>query len=475
MLRRLLSRTGDEARAITYQALWSAGDLPYRSTLAGTQISQDTSMRINAVYAAVRLYADTISGLPVDTFRRVDGERVPFRPKPEWVDNPDPDGLTRQQFYHQWLVSKLISHAACVRILRDGSGDVVALKVLDPRQVQRMRDGSGAIYYMVAGQYRVESADMIYDTELIPAGAPMGLSRVDELRETLGIAKALDDFAARYFGSGTLSSGIIEYPGDMTEEQAKRLKDQFEQNSKGLRNAHRPNVLTGGAKYTKISADPEQSQMTQSREFALEEVCRAFRIPPAMLQSQKPGSIAYSSREQDAIQFVTYSVLPYVNAIEQHLTRLLPGGAFIRFNVDGLLRASLTERYAAYSQGIQAGFLSINDIHRLEDMRPVEGGDVLRVPLENINLDAAGLVETEKKTQMAARLINVGFEPAAVTAALGLPSMEHTGIPSVQLQQVDPSGDTSNDNDADEMPSRTVRRVERDATGQIVRIIDEKE
>jgi hypothetical protein len=102
--------------------------------------------------------------------------------------------------------------------------------------------------------------------------------------------------------------------------------------------------------------------------------------------------------------------------------------------MEGLLRGDLQSRYAAYSQGIQAGFLSINDIHRLEDLRDVEGGDVYRVPLSHVDLSAANIVEQDKRISMAVRLINVGFDPAEVLARLELPDIDHTGLPSVQLQ-----------------------------------------
>jgi hypothetical protein len=128
---------------------------------------------------------------------------------------------------------------------------------------------------------------------------------------------------------------------------------------------------------------------------------------------------------------------PLVFKIEEAFGRLLrpiSPAAFLRFNLEGLLRGDIQARYAAYSQGVQAGFLSINDIHRIEDMRPVEGGDVYRVPLSHVDLDAANIVEQDKRISMAVRLINVGFEPGEVLQRLGLPEMDHTGLPSVQLQ-----------------------------------------
>jgi hypothetical protein len=155
-----------------------------------------------------------------------------------------------------------------------------------------------------------------------------------------------------------------------------------------------------------------------------------------MLQVTRPGAMSYASVEENARQFVTFTLLPYISKIEEAYSTLLPSQAFLRFNVDGLLRGSLESRYQAYSIGTQSGFLSINDIHRLEDMPPVDGGDVYRVPLANVNLSAADLVETSKKVEMAQRLIYSGFEPDSVMLALGLPPIQHTGLPSTQLQAV---------------------------------------
>ena len=176
--------------------------------------------------------------------------------------------------------------------------------------------------------------------------------------------------------------------------------------------------------------------MLESRQFAVEEIARLFRVPLHLLQVSTPGAMSYASVEQNAIQFAQYTLRPYLTKIETAYSMLLPGGAFLRFNMDALMRGDLTSRFAAYSTGQQSGFLSVNDIHRLEDMRPVDGGDEYRVPLANVNLSAANIVETDKKTMMAQRLINAGFEPAETLKMLGLPPIAHTGIPTVLLQGI---------------------------------------
>ena len=509
MLKRLLG--SEESRAVTAATLFASGiELP-RRTRSGVNITEDNSLRIAALYAAVRLISDAVSMLPMDTYVRVNGERRPYRPKPGWVESPDADGRPRQAFLQQWLISKLISHAACVRKIRDTNGEVVAMSVLNPQRVEPRRNRAGQVYYIVDnGAYTVSADDMIYDAEMIKPGEIKGTSRVDEMRETFGLTQALTDWSASFFGNGSHAAGIIEVPGEMSAEQARGLQDAWEEGHRGLRKAHRPGILSGGAKWQQTSVDPDKAQAIQAREFALEEVARIFSIPPAMLQSTKPGTQAYSSREQDALQLVTFTLLPYLTALEAHLSRLLPGDVFVKFNVDGLLRASLTERYAAYSQGIQAGFLSINDIHRLEDMRPVDGGDVYRVPLANVNLDAANITEMDLRVKMASQLINVGFAPEATLASLGLPAITHTGLPSVQLQnaaaQAEVNADPTAADTTNEYPTRSVepeeiaeaisdalrampapvvnvslpesparsKRVERDADGNITAIIEEQ-
>jgi HK97 family phage portal protein len=456
MIRRLL-RPQHEERARTFQALWASGEFLSPTTRAGVPMSQQQAMTISAVYSAVRLISDSIATLPMDTFIRRNGERYPYRPRPAWIDQPDPDpSVARSDWMTQLLVSMLVWHGFVGRILRDGNGEVLAIAPIDPTRVEPRRNARGFVEFVVDGTTVLSSDDVVYIPDMRKPGAVKGTSRVDEVRETLGITKALDDFAARYFGSGTLSSGIISYPGDMTEEQAGRLKDQFEKNSRGLRNAHRPNVLTGGAKYERISDSPEDSQLVASREFSVLEVCRIFKIQPSMLGVVTAGARSYASVEQDYIGFVTTTLRPYVHKIEEALTRLLPPGVFLRINMEGLQRGDLQSRYAAYSQGIQAGFLSINDIHRLEDMRPVDGGDVYRVQLANVNLDAANITETQMRVSMATQLINAGFDPEATLAAMDLPPIDHTGLPSVQLQNVmqveeaEDMGSTDSDGDMQE-------------------------
>ena len=427
-----------EERAVSFQTIFASGGNIARETYAGTVITYDTSLKIGAVYACVRLLADTISTLPVDTFYREGGSRLVFRPKPIWVETPD-IGMAREDFLQQAMVSLLLDGNVFIRIFRGRSGEVTSLTVLDPTRVEvRRNPATREVEYAIDGTAGavLTAAEVLHITELRRPGALRGVSRIEEVKQALGLASALEEFSARFFGQGSTTQGLIEWPGNLTREQAKDLADGFEEGHKGLRRAHRPGVLFGGAKFVKTGVDPNEAQMLESRQFAVEEIARIFRCPLHLLQVSTPGAMSYASVEQNAIQFAQYTLRPIISKFETALSTLLPGPAFVKFNLDAILRGDIQTRFAAYSTGQLAGFLSVNDVRRLEDYAPAPGGDDYRVPLANVNLAAANIVETDRKTQMLTRLIMAGFDPAEALKALDMPPILHTGIPVTSLQSV---------------------------------------
>jgi HK97 family phage portal protein len=437
MLGNLFGGQPMEERNLSYQQVWGSGiDVSGFATWAGTVVNQKNALEIGAAYACVRLLSDTISTLPVDTFIRRDGNRLPYRPRPAWVYEPEGPGSSRIEYYKQIVVSMLLSHGAVVQILRNGNGEIVALQPLDPTRVdiRRNRETRLREFVIDGGQAILPGEDVLYIPEMRRPGSLKGVSRVDELKQTLGLAKALDEFASRYFSNGANTSGMIEFPGNLTQEQAKDLVDAFEAGHKGLKKAHRPGVLSGGAKFVKTGSDGEQAQMLQSRMFAVEEVARVFRVPPNMIGLTAPGTQSYASVEANAIQFTRYSLTPLIAAIEEAHNRLLPGDVFLRVNMDGLLRGDSATQAQVFSTALQAGYMSVNEARGLMDLRPVDGGDNPRVPLANIAVASAGIVEERERVEMAAKLVQSGYEPAAVLSALGLPAMPHTGLASNQLQ-----------------------------------------
>ena len=433
-----------EQRAVTFQTIWgSGGDLVTESN-AGVAITGKNAFEIVAFFSAVSLISDTISSLPCDSFVRVDGERRPYRPRPAWVDQPDVD-TTRQAHYGAIVSSLLVYGNSYTRVFRNNSGEVVNLVVLDPNTVEVKRNSVGRKMFVVQGEKQALTSDeVLHIIDLAEPGSLVGISRVAKLKDALGVATALQGYAARFFGQGSTTQGIIEFPGALTAEQAKNLADGFDARHRGWRKGHKTGVLSGGAKYVPTSVTNDQAQFLDSRRFAVEEMARAFNIPLHMMGI--PGTASYASVEQNNLQFISHTLRPILEKIEWSYSKLLPDQAFLKFNFNALLRGDLQSRATSYSIMTQAGIMSVNDARRLEDFAPVDQGDQYRVPLANVALSATELIEEEKKVAMAQRLIAVGFAPEETLAALGLPAITHTGVPSTQLQpvaQIDPAAPDS--------------------------------
>jgi len=442
----MLSNLFSEKRAISFQTVWGAGlDFGLQSE-SGVNVTTKKSFEIVAFFSAVSLISDTISTLPCGAYLRIGATRRPLNPRPVWLDQPDVDLSTRAAFFQQVFSSLLVHGNSYTRVFRDAQGQVVNLVNLDPEKVDVERSAIGRKVYKVQNEGRMLTSDeVIHIVDLILPGELTGLSRVETLKQSLGLNIALSDYAARFFGTGASASGVIEFPGNLTAEQAKQLADGFDaRHRNGTRRAHRTGVLSGGAKFVATQTDPEASQALESRKFAVEEIARAFNVPLHLLGV--PGTASYASVEQNNLQFVSMTLRPLAEKVEAAFSRLLPGDAFIKFQFNDLLRADLASRVQSYSVGTQAGFYSTNDIRKLEDMEPVENGDQYRVPLANIALADTDVITNDRKVLMANRLVTSGFKPEQVLAALGLPAIEHTGVPSVMLQgvaQIDPEDPTA--------------------------------
>jgi HK97 family phage portal protein len=430
-----------EQRAVSFQTIWGAGEPFGLQSEAGVNVTTKKSFEIVAFFSAVSLISDTISTLPCGAYLRVGPIRRPLNPRPVWLDQPDIDLSTRAAFFQQVFSSLLVHGNSYTRVFRDAQGQVVNLVNLNPEKVEVERSKIGRKVYIYQEENKPLSGDeIIHIVDLILPGDLKGLSRVETLKQSLGLNIALSDYAARFFGTGASAAGVIEFPGNLTSEQAKQLADGFDaRHRNGTRRAHKTGVLSGGAKFVSTQLDPESSQALESRKFAVEEIARAFNVPLHLLGV--PGTASYASVEQNNLQFVSMTLRPLAEKVEAAFSRLLPGDAYIKFQFNDLLRADLEARIRSYSVGAQAGFYSTNDIRRLEDMPPVDQGDQYRVPLANIDLADTETITNEKKVYMVAQLIQSGFSPAEVLSALGLPEIAHTGLPSVQLQgvaQIDP-------------------------------------
>jgi HK97 family phage portal protein len=436
-----------ETRAISFQTIWgSGGDIELQNN-SGTYVTQDNVWKLAAITGAVNLIASSISTLPMEAWVRRDGQKIPMRPKPDWVNRPDISFVDRTPFISQIITSLMLDGNAFIRIFRDESGLPLSLSVMNPTEIEVKKNPLGRIVFTHTKTGETLSQDDVLHIveSLIQPGQVRGISRVSVLKDSLGLGMALEAYAQRWFGQGASGNYAITVPGALNQEQAKAMADSVDNRHGGWRKSSKTMVFHSGADIKDIGIDPEKSQSIEARRMFVEDVARIYSIPTHKLSL--PGTQSYSSIEQTQIEFVTDTLRPYAALIENALSTLLQvypngQGAFLEFNMAALLRGDINSRATAASVAIQGGWLTVNDVRQGEGLSKIDGGDVLRVPLANVPIDAADLSATDKRVLMAQRLIVVGFDPASVLSALDLPPMTHTGVPSVQLQgvaQIDPN------------------------------------
>jgi HK97 family phage portal protein len=436
-----------ETRAISFQTIWgSGGDIELQNN-SGTYVTQDNVWKLAAITGAVNLIASNISTLPMEAWVRRDGQKLLMRPKPDWVSRPDISFVDRTPFISQIITSLMLDGNAFIRVFRDADGLPINLTVFNPTEIEVKKNPLGRIVFThtKTGE-TLGQDDVLHIVEsLIQPGQVRGISRVSMLKDSLGLGMALEAYAQRWFGQGASGNYAITVPGALNQEQARQMADSVDSRHGGWRKSSKTMVFHSGADIKDIGIDPEKSQSIEARRMFVEDVARIYSIPTHKLSL--PGTNTYSSIEQTQIEFVTDTLRPYTALIENALSTLLQvypngQGAFLEFNMAALLRGDINSRATAASVAIQGGWLTINDVRQSEGLSKIDGGDVLRVPLANVPIDAADLSATDKRVLMAQRLIVVGFDPASVLSALDLPAMTHTGVPSVQLQgvaQIDPN------------------------------------
>lgn len=360
---------------------------------AGVAVNQATAMTYSAVYNAVTIYAQTIASLPLHVYRtRPDGgkERATDYPLYRVLhDRPNPL-LDSYRFRELMMVYLLLWGNFYAEVIeRDGYED--ELWPIPPwrAQPQLMANGRDIQYQVTLpdGRSAVLPRERVFHVAGMGFDGLRGKSIISLARESLGLGMAAEAFGAQFFGSGANMAGVLEHPGSLSDKAHERLRQHWKELYTGLDNAHRVAILEEGMKYTRIGIPPEDAQFLQTREFQVEEVARWFNLPPHMLKDLRRST--FSNIEHQALEFVKYSLLPWLRRIEAAIKHQLLAGAdeqdlFAEFIVEGLLRGDTESRYRAYATARQWGWLSANDIRRLENLDPIEGGDVYLQPLNMV-------------------------------------------------------------------------------------------
>lgn len=363
-------------------------------TTSGKPVNERTAMQTTAVYACVRILAEAVASLPLHVYEyQDDGGKKLVHDHPLYYllhDEPNPE-MTSFVFRETLMSHLLIWGNAYAQIIRDGAGRVLGLYPLLPDKMEVQRDDKGNIYYVYSrnsdenptfkeyGNIKLKAEDVLHIPGLGFDGL-IGYSPIAMAKNAVGMTLACEEYGASFFANGANPGGVLEHPGVLKDPS--KVRESWNSVYRGVSNAHKIAVLEEGMKYQQIGIPPEEAQFLETRKFQINEIARLYRIPPHMVGDLDKSS--FSNIEQQSLEFVKYTLDPWVIRWEQSLQRslLLPGEKgkyFIKLNVDGLLRGDYQSRMNGYAVGRQNGWFSANDIREMENMNPIpdeEGGNL---------------------------------------------------------------------------------------------------
>ena len=363
---------------------------------SGKTVNERTAMQMTAVYSCVRILAEAVASLPLHLYRYNDeGGKEKAVDHPLYAllhDEPNPE-MSSFVFRETLMTHLLLWGNAYAQVIRNGKGEIIALYPLMPNKMSVSRNEHGQLYYeysrSIEEAHTMKASTVIlmpYDVLHIPGlgfDGLVGYSPIAMAKNAIGMAIACEEYGASFFANGASPGGVLEHPGTVKDPQ--RLRDSWQKMFGGSGNSHRLAVLEEGMKFTPISISPEQAQFLETRKFQINEIARIFRVPPHMVGDLEKSS--FSNIEQQSLEFVKYTLDPWVIRWEQSLSRSLftpeeKKKLFFKFNVEGLLRGDYASRMSGYATARQNGWMSANDIRELENLDRIpseEGGDLYLV------------------------------------------------------------------------------------------------
>lgn len=386
----------------------------FGGSTAGKNVTERSSMQMTAVYSCVRVLAEAVAGLPLHLYKYTDsGGKDKALEHPLYFllhDEPNPE-MTSFVFRETLMTHLLLWGNAYAQLIRNGRGEVVGIYPLMPNRVSVNRDDKGNIYYKYLRG--LEDAHLNKENEVILLHSEVlhipglgfdglvGYSPIAMTKNAIGMAIACEEYGAKFFANGATPGGILEHPGVVKDPE--RVRASWNSAFGGSANANKVAVLEEGMKYTPISISPNEAQFLETRKFQINEIARIFRVPPHMVGDLEKSS--FSNIEQQSLEFVKYTLEPWLIRWEQSLVRslILPGDKgkyFIKFNVDGLLRGDYESRMNGYATARQNGWMSANDIRALENLDQIseeDGGNLYLINGNMTKLKDAGSAYSDAK------------------------------------------------------------------------------
>ena len=387
----------------------------FGGTTSGKVVTERSAMQMAAVYSCVRILAEAVAGLPLNLYRYTgDGGKEKAIGHPLYLllhDEPNPE-MSSFVFRETLMTHLLLWGNAYAQIIRNGKGEVVALYPLMPNKMSVDRDSQGQLYYTYQRGMDEAIRDKNQTVILRPSDVLhipglgfdglVGYSPIAMAKNAIGMAIACEEYGAKFFANGAAPGGVLEHPGTIKDPQ--RVRESWQSTFGGSGNANKIAVLEEGMKYTPIGISPEQAQFLETRKFQINEIARIFRVPPHMVGDLEKSS--FPNIEQQSLEFVKYTLEPWVTRWEQTIQRsLLSTGEksryFVKFNLEGLLRGDYQSRMNGYATARQNGWMSANDIRELENLDRIpaeEGGDLYLINGNMLPLHQAGAFANKTTT-----------------------------------------------------------------------------
>ena len=358
---------------------------------AGNVVSPEGSLQCTAVYAAVRVIAESVASLPCLVYQRVDGggkERATGHKYYSLLHDRPNSFQTDFEFWEMVVTHLCLRGNAYLFKVRNGAGEVKELLPIYPDRVSVEQAPDWRLYYTVSGKENgiigtFPNRDILHIRGMTLDGI-IGLNPITYHRNAIGLALETEKYGSRYFANNARPSGVLKHPQKLSPEAQARLKESWSKSHSGSQQQGTA-ILEEGMEWQQLSLSNEDGQFLDTRRFQIEEIARIFRVPAVLLQHADKTS-TYASSEQFFLSFTKYTLMPWLRRIESALnTHLFSQGSkyFAEFLVDALERADAGTRSEFYASALQNEWMTRNEVRERENLNRVSGGDEFRNPSIN--------------------------------------------------------------------------------------------
>jgi HK97 family phage portal protein len=329
------------------------------------RVNEGTTLGVPAAWRCAQILSETIGTLPLHNHR--DGHKTDDQPT--FIQQPEPD-RTRVETISA-LVLCLVMHGNAYLVVteRDRLGYPLRAVLVDPQRVMPVQTSEGIAYRLAGSPALLDSSEVLHFRNMALPGSLTGLGVLGMHARTIGANIAGEDYAMQTWVTGGVPDGILTTDQMLSSPEADEFKARWNESQGGRQRT--PPVLSGGMKYQSIGFSAVELQMIESRQYDGGQICTIFGVPAFLAGVPATDSVTYQTVSQDITLFVLFTLQPLVSRIEAVFTNARPRGQSVKFNMDALLRADTTERYANHAVGIASGFLEVNEAREWEDLPPI--------------------------------------------------------------------------------------------------------